>query len=174
MRHPLRELAIGALMRVQRLLNSTNDRALRASLGHCGRNVVIRQPAVIETPQYVFIDDDVSIASFLHIWGNAGVRIGSRTMIASHVAIATATHDPDAIDMYRSLVEYPVVIEHDVWIGAHAVIMPGVRIGAHSIVAAASVVRHDVAAGTIVAGVPARYLRQRGPFNDRVQRASVD
>lgn len=160
MRQMLKEVAINALMRFERLLDLARERRLKASLGHCGKDVSIRQPSVIEVPRNVMIDDHVSIASFLHIWGNAGVRIGSRTIIASHVAITTATHDPDAVDMYHSLIERPVVIEHDVWIGAHAVIMPGVTIGAHSVVGAGAIVRHDVASGTIVAGVPATFLRQ--------------
>jgi virginiamycin A acetyltransferase len=53
------------------------------------------------------------------------------------------------------------VVEHDVWIGMEAVIMPGVRIGSGSIVAARSVVTHDVPPYSIVAGNPARVVRMR-------------
>ncbi len=49
----------------------------------------------------------------------------------------------------------PIVIEDDVWIGANAVILPGVKIGRHSVVAAGAVVNKDVPSGTLVAGVPA-------------------
>ncbi|RWA65773.1 DapH/DapD/GlmU-related protein [Mesorhizobium sp.] len=54
-----------------------------------------------------------------------------------------------------------VSIGHDVWIGHGAVIMPGIAIGNGAIVGANAVVTHDVPAYTIVAGVPARSLRQR-------------
>jgi len=53
----------------------------------------------------------------------------------------------------------PVVIEDDVWIGANAVVLPGVTIGARSVVGAGAVVVKDVAPKTIVAGVPARVIR---------------
>ncbi|TIT05048.1 MAG: antibiotic acetyltransferase, partial [Mesorhizobium sp.] len=54
-----------------------------------------------------------------------------------------------------------VSIGHDVWIGHGAVIMPGITIGNGAIVGANAVVTHDVPAYTIVAGAPARSLRQR-------------
>jgi acetyltransferase-like isoleucine patch superfamily enzyme len=55
----------------------------------------------------------------------------------------------------------PVVIEDDVWIGIGAVILQGVRIGRGSIIGAGAVVNRDVESGTVVAGVPAREIRQR-------------
>ena len=52
-------------------------------------------------------------------------------------------------------------IGDDVWIGAHSVIVGGVRIGSHSIIGAGAVVLQDVAEYSIVAGVPARVIRMR-------------
>ncbi|TPJ57084.1 DapH/DapD/GlmU-related protein [Mesorhizobium sp. B2-7-1] len=57
----------------------------------------------------------------------------------------------------------PVSVGHDVWIGHGAVIMPGVAIGNGAVIGANAVVTHDVAPYTIVAGVPAKPLRQRFP-----------
>jgi maltose O-acetyltransferase len=136
---------------------------LKRSLGSCGANVLIRQPTIIEVPHRVHIGEEVTFASFVHIWGNAGVHIGARTMIASHVAITTATHDQTAPHMNRTLIEEPVVIENDVWIGAHAIILSGVTVGEHAIVAAGAVVREDVKPYSIVAGIPAREIRLRTP-----------
>jgi acetyltransferase-like isoleucine patch superfamily enzyme len=56
-----------------------------------------------------------------------------------------------------------VVIGDDAWLGAHAVVLPGVRIGEGAIVGAGAVVTRDVPAGAIVAGVPARIIGQRRP-----------
>ncbi len=55
----------------------------------------------------------------------------------------------------------PVVIEDDVWLGANAVVLPGIRIGRGAIVGAGAVVTHDVEAMAIVAGVPARVIGKR-------------
>ena len=54
----------------------------------------------------------------------------------------------------------PVVIGDDVWIGANAVILPGVTIGRHCVVAAGAVVTKDVPDNSVVAGVPAKILKQ--------------
>lgn len=56
-----------------------------------------------------------------------------------------------------------MVIGNDVWIGFEAVLMPGVKIGDGAIIGARSVVTHDVAPYTVVAGNPARFVRQRFP-----------
>lgn len=54
----------------------------------------------------------------------------------------------------------PIHIEENVWIGAGAIILPGVRIGAGAIVAAGAVVTKNVAPRTVVAGVPARKIKE--------------
>jgi acetyltransferase-like isoleucine patch superfamily enzyme len=53
----------------------------------------------------------------------------------------------------------PVTIGDDIWIGANAVILPGVTIGDHSVVAAGAVVTKDVPPHTLVAGVPAKIIK---------------
>ncbi len=134
---------------------------VKNSLAHCGERVTIRLPCIVECPERVEFHDDVSANPYLHIWGNGGVTVGARTMIASHVAIVSATHDPDAREMWRSLLMAPVRIANDVWIGTHAAILPGVSIGEHSVVAAGAVVRKDVPPYSIVAGVPAAIVRRK-------------
>lgn len=141
-------------------LPKAQERALKTQLKSCGREVTIRQPTVIEVPERVSIGDGVSIASFVHMWGNCGIEIGPRTMIASHVAITSVTHDLTADQMNTTRVEQPVVIGADVWIGAHAVIFPGVTIGNHAVIAAGAMVRDDVAAYAVVAGAPAKLVRE--------------
>ncbi len=56
-----------------------------------------------------------------------------------------------------------VEIGNDVWIGCHAVVLSGVRVGDGAVIGAGAVVTHDVAPYAVVAGVPARYLRSRFP-----------
>ena len=84
-------------------------------------------------------------------------------MIASHVAISSLTHDPNSSQMHISLVARPVRMANDVWIGAHAVILPGVTVGEHAVISAGAVVRDDVPAFAVVAGAPARLVRVKTP-----------
>ena len=59
----------------------------------------------------------------------------------------------------------PVVIGDDVWIGQRVVILPGIKIGSHSIIGAGSVVTKDVDKYSVVAGNPARLIKQRKSVN---------
>lgn len=90
-----------------------------------------------------------------------GITIGDNVLIAPNVQILTVNH-PLAARQRRDrhiLNLKPVTIEDDAWIGAGATLTPGVTIGRGAVVAAAAVVTHDVAPFTLVAGVPARQLR---------------
>jgi acetyltransferase-like isoleucine patch superfamily enzyme len=93
------------------------------------------------------------------------LRIGSRCLISQFVSLIATGHE--YTDRSRLIAEQGVptvgglVIGDDVWIGAGAALMPGIRVGDGAVVAASSVVTHDVAAYAIVAGVPARQLGER-------------
>jgi len=144
---------------VQKLIQgavTVGDRILKAKLLYCGEEVRIHRPVSFQCPGGISLGDYVSIAAFVHIWGNGGVRVGRRTMIGSHVAITSITHDYRDPEMWRTQVLKPVDVGEDVWIGAHAVILPGVTVGNGAVIAAGSIVLQDVPAGSIVAGVPAR------------------
>ncbi|MFN8446302.1 MAG: acyltransferase [Caldilineaceae bacterium] len=136
---------------------SVNSKSLKT----CGDRVRFQGPSWIEQPEEVVIGDDVSFAGYVHIWGAGGVRIGARTMIGAHTAISSVTHDYTRADMYTTVVLKPVEIAQDVWIGSHSMIMAGVTIGEGAVIGAGSIVTHDVAPFTIVAGVPARMIKQR-------------
>lgn len=89
------------------------------------------------------------------------VRIGDRVAIAQRVTIVTAS-DPNwsRLADHVPLVRGPIVIEDDAWIGAGAIVLPGVTIGSGAIVAAGAVVHRDVAPFTVVGGVPARQIKE--------------
>ncbi len=134
----------------------------RFRLGRCGWATTIDRYVVIQGSHSVQIGDYSAINAFTHIWGHYGVRIGNRVMIASHTAIVSVTHDYTRPDMrFAQPIGAPVVIEDDVWIGAHAVIMPGVTIGRGAVVGAGAIVRENVPPFAIVAGIPARIIRYR-------------
>ena len=88
-----------------------------------------------------------------------GIEIGDNALIGQQVVIATLNHDITSAkrqNMLPSLVK----IENDVWIGAKATILSGVTIGNGAIVAAGAVVTKDVPENTVVAGVPAKIIKQ--------------
>jgi maltose O-acetyltransferase len=91
----------------------------------------------------------------------AEVRIGDRTQIAPGVQLLAADH-PREPELRRELLELarPVTIGSNVWIGAAAIVCPGVSVGDDSIIGAGSVVTRDVPAGVVAAGVPARVVRE--------------
>lgn len=91
----------------------------------------------------------------------ASIEIGDNLQMGPAVQIYTATHPLEA-DLRRSGLEYarPVSIGHNVWIGGGAIILPGVTIGDRSVIGAGSVVVHDVPTAKVVAGNPARIIRQ--------------
>jgi maltose O-acetyltransferase len=95
---------------------------------------------------------------------SADVRVGDDVSFGHDVVIITSDHTIGPAER-RCGVQYaqPVEIGRGAWIGARATIVPGVRIGPGSIVAAGSTVYRDVAPNTMVAGSPARVIRQLGP-----------
>jgi acetyltransferase-like isoleucine patch superfamily enzyme len=85
-----------------------------------------------------------------------GISIGEGTMIGPHVIIATDNHD---LQNKMILACKSVEIGNNVWIGAGARILPGVHIGDNAVVGAGAVVTKNVEANTVVAGVPAKYIK---------------
>jgi acetyltransferase-like isoleucine patch superfamily enzyme len=98
------------------------------------------------------------------LFGAAGIEIGDSVLISPGVVITSHQHTFERADAQirdQPLQFTRVVIERDVWIGANATILPGVRLAEGCVVGAGAVVRHDVAARTVVVGVPARSIRDR-------------
>ncbi len=88
------------------------------------------------------------------------VRIGDYVFVAPGVHIYTATHPLEANLRRTQEFGKPVTIGNDVWIGGKAVICPGVCVGDRSVIGAGSIVTKDVPAGVVVAGNPARVIRE--------------
>lgn len=87
-----------------------------------------------------------------------GISIGDRVLIGHNVVLATINHGIRPEERHVNAIA-PIVVGDDVWIGAGAVVLPGVSIGDGAIVAAGAVVSRDVAPRTIVGGAPARFIR---------------
>ena len=146
--------------KVNRFFERAKAAQFKKQLKYCGENVFIQQPVRFEGPEFISIGDNVSVNAFVHIWGHGGVEIGADTLIASHVAIASITHDTGTALYREKNIAAKVTIGKNVWIGSHAVILQGVTIGDNVIIGAGSVVNKNVPAGVTVAGVPAKILKQ--------------
>jgi acetyltransferase-like isoleucine patch superfamily enzyme len=94
--------------------------------------------------------------------GKSGLQIGDNVLIGPYVVITSAQHSFDQADIPMIMqleTKKEVTIGNDVWIGAHAVILPGVHIGDRVIIGAGAIVTHDIESHSITAGVPARVIK---------------
>jgi acetyltransferase-like isoleucine patch superfamily enzyme len=91
--------------------------------------------------------------------GHGAIEIADEVMIANRVNLVTAGHPVEPERRRAAITARPITIEKNVWIGTAATVLPGVRIGADAVVAAGAVVTHDVPPATLVAGVPAKVIR---------------
>lgn len=130
------------------------------SITQCGINVKI--------DKNVYISPYIVIGSYVRISENCKIRkgttIGDYSMLGPGVHIITATHNFTSIDIPMSeqgTLEQPVTIGKDVWIGTNALILPGITISDHVIVAAGSIVTKDIPEYAIVAGNPAKIIKSR-------------
>ena len=151
---------------------------------HRGKHSVIHSSARMDTPPYrkFSLGDYSVIESFACINNAVGdvvigdhtriglhntvigpVKIGNHVNLAQGITITALNHnfkDADKRIDEQGISTAPVTIGDDIWIGANAVVLPGVTIGDHSVVAAGAVVTKDVPPRSLVAGVPARIINQ--------------
>lgn len=115
----------------------------------------------------VVIGDDVTINSGCVLYTGNGIRIGNNVAIAANCTLAPANHAYQ--DISRPIIQQGflpskggIIIESDVWIGANCVILDGAVIRTGCIIGAGSIVRGELEACMIYAGVPARKIKCRG------------
>ena len=106
----------------------------------------------IQIGKNVFINH---ACSFLDM---GGITIEDDVFIGPKVNLITENHPIDPANR-KALICKPIVIKRNAWIGAAATILPGVTIGKNAVVAAGAVVSKDIAANTVVGGIPAKHIR---------------
>jgi len=146
----------------------------RVSIPRCwadirlGANVALDDGVVIvigggPKPDKIVIGADTYVNRYTIFDAHDHLHVGRRVMIGPHCYFTDADHGtaPGSSVQSQPMRRAPLIIEDEVWIGAHVVILPGVRVGAGAVIGAGSVVTRDVPAMAVVAGAPARVLRYR-------------
>jgi maltose O-acetyltransferase len=154
---------VKGLLRLYNLTEEEPERQaiLQQMLGQIGRNSIVESPFFCVYGQNIYIGDHVYLNVLCTILDNNEVHIGDHVMIGPSVQIYTAAHLLQAEARIQGWeVAKPIVIEDNVWLGGGAILLPGVRIGRNAVVGAGAVVTRSVSANTIVAGNPARVIRE--------------
>jgi len=113
---------------------------------------------------FITMGDNVEIGPYSMLWGGGGITIGSDVHLGAHVHVTSMEGlqvPADSTDPMKPLEigRKPVVIGNHVLICSNSVVVPGVTIGHHAMVAAGAAVVSDVPPYALVAGVPARVIR---------------
>ena len=149
-------------------LNQTRDdeeaqraRLLRELIPASGEGLWIQPPFFCDYGTNITIGDKVFFNFNCVVLDVAHVRIGSRVLFGPNVQIYAATHPMSAAERSTGLeLGRGIEIGDDVWVGGSAVICPGVRIGARSVIGAGSVVTKNIPEGVFAAGNPCRVVRE--------------
>lgn len=134
-----------------------------------GKSCSVAPGAVIQGNVTLGENCSVQAYSVLVGYGNAQnptgeIRIGNNVRIAPHVMMIAANHvyrDPTVPICQQGLDPKPIVIEDDVWIAGRVSILAGVTVGKGSVIAAGAVVTKDVPPYSVMAGVPAKRIKER-------------
>ncbi len=137
-----------------------------------GANTLIMHGAVLHVYNFrnlphawIRIGRDSLVGEYSVIRGQGGVTIGDRVYTSPMTQIIAVNHifdDPNRPFIEQGITAEGIVIENDVWLGSAAVVTDGVHIGEGSVVAAGAVVTKDVPAHCVVAGVPAKVIKEVG------------
>jgi acetyltransferase-like isoleucine patch superfamily enzyme len=126
---------------------------------HCYKNSLLK-----EVGAFTSINDSVRIGEVNHpltFISTHPILYTPENEILGYEGVPGILNDKDIIDVYSIPTNDKIVIGNDVWIGANAIILPGVTIGDGAVVGAGAVVTKDVAPYAIVGGVPAKLIRYR-------------
>jgi putative colanic acid biosynthesis acetyltransferase WcaF len=175
-RHPLAQRAYllawrtigGLLFRVTPFRLGIVRRFLLSAFGAAvDREAFVHPTCRIYAPRMLSLGERSCLAAGVDCYCVDRIEIGDDVTVSQDAFLCTASHDIDRAD--RPLVTAPIRIGRGAWIFARATILPGVSVGEGAVVAACAVVTRDVPAYAVVAGNPARVVRQRtyrGPPGD--------
>ena len=138
---------------------------LKEILAEVGENCYVEPPLHANWGINTHFGNNVYANFNLTLVDDCDIYVGDSFMFGPNVTVAVAGHPIDP-DLRRKVAQFniPVRIGNNVWIGAGAVILPGVTIGDNSVIGAGSIVTKDIPANVVAVGNPCRVLRE---INDR-------
>ena len=141
------------------------EQILKNLLAEIGENCYIEPPLHANWGKYTHFGNNVYANFNLTLVDDTDIIVGDNVMFGPNVIIATAGHPVDP-PLREKVAQFniPVRIGKNVWIGAGAIVLPGVTIGDHSVIGAGSVVTKDIPPNVVAVGNPCRVLRE---INDR-------
>ena len=124
-----------------------------------GKEVVIKQAVHIKYPWRLSVGDYSWIGEEVWIDNIVSVEIGSNVCLSQGAYLCTGNHDWAKQDF--PLIVKPIIIEDGAWVGARAIVAPGIRLRSHSILTAGSVLTKDTEPYKVYSGNPAGYVKDR-------------
>lgn len=134
-------------------------------LAECGEGCYVEPPFIANWgAHHVHFGNNVYVNNSVTLVDDADIYIGDNVMIAPHVVISSAGHpiDPELREKQMQF-NISVHIGNNVWLGAGAIVLPGITIGDNSVIGAGSVVTRDIPPNVVAVGNPCRVMRPIGP-----------
>ena len=135
---------------------------MKEMLGACGENCYIEPPFHANWGgKNLFFGNNVYANFNLTVVDDVEIIVGNNVLFAPNVTLTTANH-PIAPNLRKKAYQYckKIIIKDNVWICSNAVVLPGVKIGENSVIAAGAVVTKDIPDNVVAMGVPARVVRE--------------
>jgi acetyltransferase-like isoleucine patch superfamily enzyme len=151
---------------VFRLIESIERRYARLiwmlRLKEVGKNTFFDAGVKIFNPQNISLGMNCTINTgvILQSCEHGKIKLGDNVTISYNSLLLTGGLDLEKFPEYKIHHSKDIVIENNVWIGANAIILPGIQVGTNAVVAAGSIVTKDVPPNVLVAGVPARQINK--------------
>lgn len=126
-----------------------------------GRNTFFDTGVKIYNPQNITIGESctVNFGVIFQSCGQGKIFVGNNVIISYNSLLLTGGLDLEKFPDAKCHLVKDIFLEDNVWIGAGSIILPGVKIGSNSIVAAGCVVTKDVPSNVVVAGIPAKVIK---------------
>ena len=168
-----RQAMVAALNAIPYERREERSAAINELLAEVGEETQIRCPFFCDFGDGIRIGAGTFVNFNCVMLDGALISVGNECLLASGVQLITATHPIDPVARRAALEQaLPVKLEDGVWLGAGAIVCPGVSIGENTVVGAGSIVTRSLPARVVAFGNPARAVREIGD-RDRVNPASL-